>query len=110
VGRVAPGAMGVTWELTAINARRSISVEESDESPTAHERTIAPDDLGELARADRAGTGELHVLRVAEDDTEKAVVDVLSDAEQLRERAARLGVDRVVVRSEPGLVSIRYLP
>jgi hypothetical protein len=35
---------------------------------------------------------------------------VLADREGLTERAARLGVGRVVVRSEPGLVCVRYLP
>jgi hypothetical protein len=64
---------------------------------------------GEVTRRERAGTGELHVLSVPEADTEQAVADVLADEATLV-RAARLGVGRVEVRNEPGLVSVRYLP
>ena len=61
------------------------------------------------AAALRAGEGELHVLTVPEDGTTDAVADVLDDEETLA-RAARLGVRRVEVRGESGVVSVRYLP
>lgn len=111
VGRVEPdGPMGVRWRLAAVEDRFAVSVAESDEPPTAHARDIAPEAVGDLVRRERAGTGEIHVLSVPEDGTDAAVSDVLDDATGLRERAARLGVSRVEVRSEPGLVCVRYLP
>lgn len=111
VGRVEPvPPMGVRWRLAAVEERFAVAVAESDEPPTAHERDLAPDTVGDLVRRERAGEGELHVLRVPEDRTDAAVADVLADEAGLRERAARLGVARVEVRSEPGLVCVRYLP
>lgn len=111
-GTVAPEPpMAVAWRLVETTERWPISVEESSESPTSFEREIAAEQaVGELTRRERAGTGEIHVLTVAEGETDAAVADVLVDAEGLRARAARLGVERVVVRSAPGVVSVRYLP
>lgn len=103
--------MEVTWQLVEVEERRSLSLSESDESPTRQELEIAADQsVGELARRDRAGTGELHVLTVPEAETEAAVQEVLDDRETTLSRAARLGVNRVEVRSAPGVVSVRYLP
>jgi hypothetical protein len=111
-GTVAPEPpMEVAWRLETVTERWPISVEESEESPTAFERELAAEGaVGELTKRDRAGTGEIHVLTVAESETAAAVDDVLADTEGLRSRAARLGVGRVVVRSGPGVVSVRYLP
>lgn len=111
-GAVAPEPpMEVAWQLVDVGERWPISVEESAESPTTLEREIAEEQaVGELTRRERAGTGEIHVLTVAKDETDDAVADVLADTEGLRERAARLGVERVVVRSAPGVVCVRYLP
>jgi hypothetical protein len=111
-GTVAPEPpMEVTWQLVDVAERWTISVEESSESPTTLEREVAAEQaVGELTRRERAGIGEIHVLTVAEDETAAAVADVLDDEEGLRSRAARLGVERVVVRSDPGVVSVRYLP
>jgi hypothetical protein len=47
---------------------------------------------------------------VPADGAEAAVADVLDDEEGLRLRAARLGVNRVEVRSAEGVVSVRYVP
>lgn len=111
-GTVAPEPpLEVAWQLVEVAERWTISVEESSESPTTLEREVASEQaVGELTRRDRAGIGEIHVLTVTESETEAAVADVLDDADGLRSRAARLGVERVVVRSEPGVVSVRYLP
>lgn len=111
-GAVAPDPpLEVSWQLVEIAERRSLAVEESDESPTAHERELAADQpVGELTRTERAGVGELHVISVPENETEEAVADILADEEATLARAARLGVNRVEVRSEPGVVSVRYLP
>lgn len=110
-GVVAPEPpMEVTYELVEIDTRRVLSVERSSEAPTQQERDIAADQPeGELTRRERAGIGELHVLTVPEERTEEAVEDVLDDEGTLV-RAARMEVDRVEVRSEPGTVSVRYLP
>ncbi|QLD90427.1 hypothetical protein HWV07_15855 [Natronomonas salina] len=102
--------MEVTYRLVNVADRRSLSVEESPEPPTAQEREIAADQpAGELTTRERAGTGELHVLTVPEDQTEAAVADVLEDEATLV-RAAQMGVERVEVRSADGVVSVRYLP
>lgn len=103
--------MEVTWAVVEVADRRSLSVERSDEPPTARERDLAADQsVGEVAREPRAGTGEIHVLAVPEGETDAAVADVVEDEGTLA-RAARMdGVNRVEVRSEPGLVSVRYLP
>ena len=111
-GTVAPDPpMNVSWQLVEIEERRRLSVEESDESPTSLAREIAADQpVGEMTRRERAGTGEIHVITVPEDTTEQAVADVTGDEEATLSRAARLGVNRVEIRSEPGLVVVRYLP
>ena len=111
-GTVAPDPpMAVSWQLTEINEQRSLSIEESAEPPTAREQELAADQpVGELTTEPRAGVGELHILTVPEDTTATAVDDVLDDRETTLSRAARLGVNRVEIRSEPGVVSVRYLP
>ncbi|MFB6128020.1 MAG: DUF5812 family protein [Halolamina sp.] len=113
-GTVAPEPpMEVTWRLVEIAGRRSLSLAESAEPPTQQERAIAADqDVGELTREPRAGDGEIHVITVPddEDETRDAVADILDDEEATLGRAARLGVARVEVRSEPGVVSVRYMP
>jgi hypothetical protein len=102
--------LDVAWEVVEIEARRTIPVEESAEGPTRQARELAADQsVGEVTRQERAGEGELHVLTVPSDRTVEAVADVLED-EATRSRAARLGVDRVEVRAEDGVVSVRYLP
>ena len=102
--------MEVAYTLVEVETRRHLTVEESPEPPTAQERAVAADQPdGEVTRRERAGTGELHVLTVPESETEAAVADVLEDEATLV-RAARLGVERVEVRSDPGVVSVRYLP
>jgi hypothetical protein len=111
-GVVAPEPpLEVTAELVEVEERRSLSIRASDEPPTKQEREIAADQpVGELTRTERAGIGELHIITVPEEQTEAAVEDVLEDREATLGRAARLGVNRVEIRSEPGVVSVRYLP
>lgn len=102
--------MEVTWRVVEIEARRSLAVVESDEPPTTQAREIAREqDAGELTRRERAGTGELHVLTVPPERTAQAVADVLDDEATLA-RAARMGVGRVEVRADEGVVCVRYLP
>ena len=111
-GVVAPDPpMNVSWQLVEVHERRFVPVEESEESPTRQSLDLAADQpVGDLTRTERAGSGELHVITVDEADTADAVADVLADAETARARAARLGVNRVEVRSAPGVVVVRYLP
>lgn len=102
--------MEVTWTVVEIDDQWSLDVEASDEPPTARERELAADQaVGDVAREERAGTGEIHVLSVPPEDTDDAATDVLDDEGTLS-RAARLGVARVEVRSEDGVVSVRYMP
>jgi hypothetical protein len=110
-GAVAPEPpMEVQYRLVDFEQRRQLSVEHSPEPPTKQERDIASDQPeGELTRRERAGTGEIHVLTVDEAETDAAVDDVLDDEATLV-RAARMDVNRVEIRSEPGVVSVRYLP
>ncbi|WP_277554977.1 DUF5812 family protein [Halobaculum limi] len=111
-GVVAPDPpMNVSWQLVEVHERREITIERSEEPPTQQSLDIAADQaVGDLTRRDRAGTGELHVITVPEDQTDQAVDDVLADEDTSRTRAARLGVRRVEVRSAPGVVVVRYMP
>ncbi|WP_128904554.1 DUF5812 family protein [Halorubrum amylolyticum] len=103
--------MEVTYRVVEVAERRSLSIEESEEPPTVHERELAAEtETGDLAREERAGVGEVHVLTPPEEDTADAVADVIDDREATLSRAARLGVNRVEVRSEPCVVSVRYMP
>lgn len=110
-GTVAPEPpMEVAYRLVEVDNRRQLTLEHSAEPPTKQERDIAAEQVeGELTTRERAGTGELHVLTVSEAETDAAVEDVLEDEATLV-RAARLDINRVEVRSEPGVVSVRYLP
>ncbi len=112
-GTVAPDPpLEVTWQLVEIDDRRSIDLIDSDLQPTTQEQALGADaDVGDLVTQERAGTGEIHVLRVPEDEVEPAAQDVLNDEETIA-RAARLEAVRVEVRrSAPdGVVSVRYLP
>ena len=102
--------MEITYKLAETDARRQLFVEESPEPPTQQEREIAATQpVGEVTRRERAGIGELHVLTVPEDRTDEAIEDVVDDEATLV-RAARLGVNRVEIRSETGVISVRYLP
>jgi hypothetical protein len=102
--------MNLTWSVVEVEERRQLTTERSEEPPTVQERELAAEqEVGEIAREERAGTGEIHVLTVPPEETEDAVEDVLDDEGTLS-RAARLGVSRVEVRSEDGVVSVRYMP
>lgn len=104
------GQMGITWRVVDVAGRRSIPIERVAEDPTRHVREIAADQpVGEISRKERAGEGEIHVITVPDERTDDAATDVLED-ETTRERAARLGVDRVEIRAADGVVSVRYLP
>ena len=112
-GAVSPDPpMNVSYRLVETESRRSLSIEESEEPPTAHSAELAAEQaVGELTREPRAGTGEVHVITVPEDEAEvEAAVDDVLDDEGVLTRAARLGVNRVEVRSAPGVLSVRYLP
>ncbi len=105
--------MEVTYRVIEVTERRQLSIERSEEPPTVHERELAADlSVGELTREPRAGTGEIHVVcpPADADATERAAADVIDDREGTLSRAARLGVNRVEIRSEPGVLSVRYLP
>jgi hypothetical protein len=111
-GTLAPDPpLGVSWHAVEIDRQWALSVEVSDQSPTALAREIAADQpVGEITRRERAGTGELHVITVPDEETDAAVDDVVADRETTLSRAARLGVARVEIRSEPGVVVVRYMP
>lgn len=103
--------MELTYRVVDIDERWPLRIDHSDEPPTAHERSLAADQpTGELTREPRAGIGEIHVLSPPAETTAQAADDVLDDREGVLSRAARLGVNRVEVRSEPGVLSVRYLP
>lgn len=102
--------MEVTYTVTEITEQRRIPVETVDLAPTTQTNDIAAEQAsGELTTFERAGEGEVHVLTVPVDETDEAAADVVDD-EATVSRAARLGVDRVEVRTADGVVSVRYLP
>ncbi|ADQ66169.1 hypothetical protein ELS19_13085 [Halogeometricum borinquense] len=111
-GVVAPDPpMNVTYQLIEVESKWGLSIEVSEESPTADSRDIAADQpVGDLTRKERAGIGEIHVITVPEGETEQAVSDVAEDEENTLSRAARLGVNRVEIRSDSGVVAVRYMP
>lgn len=111
-GTVAPDPpLNVSWQLVDIERRWQLSLERSGEQPTSLARDIAAEQsVGDITRRERAGTGEIHVVTVPEETTEQAVDDVTEDRETTLSRAARLGVARVEIRSEPGVVVVRYMP
>jgi len=74
--------MEVTYQIVEIMEQRALSIAESEEPPTVHERELATEtETGELAREERAGVGEIHVLTPPEEDTADAVSDVIDDRE-----------------------------
>ncbi len=102
----------MTWQVIEVDGRRSIELVDSDLEPTRHETEIATEAaVGDVVREERAGTGEIHVLRVPEDEVESAAQDVIDDEETIA-RAARFEAVRVEVRrsADDGVVSVRYLP
>lgn len=100
----------VAYTLHEVVSRRTIPLEESTESPTTMAEEIAAEQgEGEVTREERAGDGEIHVLTVPPEQTESAVADIIEDEETVA-RAARLGVNRVSIRADDGVVSVRYLP
>lgn len=102
--------MEVAYQITEVESRRTIPVERSEMAPTTMEEEMAADQSeGSIDRRERAGEGEIHVLRVPADRTDQAAEDVVEDTETVA-RAARLGVERVEVRAADGVVSVRYLP
>lgn len=110
-GTIAPEPpVEATWGLREIGERRELSVERSEEPPTSQERELAAaQGMGEVTRKQRAGIGEIHVLTVPPERTDAAASDVEADEETLA-RAARFGVNRVEIRADEGIVSVRYLP
>ncbi|MEF8775006.1 MAG: DUF5812 family protein [Haloarculaceae archaeon] len=110
-GTIAPEPpLELAWEVLEIETCRAIPVERSPERPTKQARDIAADqDVGDVARRERAGKGKLHVLTVPEEETESAAQDVVDDEETVV-RAAEFGVERVEVRAADGVLCVRYLP
>ncbi|WP_135303816.1 DUF5812 family protein [Haloarcula amylovorans] len=102
--------MEMTYTVIDLADERTIPVETVDLAPTTQAKDLAADQsVGEVTTRERAGEGEIHVLTVPEERTESAAEEILED-EATRSRAARLGVDRVEVRTAAGVVSVRYLP
>ncbi|WP_254272376.1 DUF5812 family protein [Haloarcula marina] len=102
--------MEVTYTVADLRDERTIPVERTDLEPTAQAKDLAADQpVGDLTTRERAGEGEIHVLTVDEDGADAAADEVVDDEATLA-RAARLGVDRVEVRTATGVVSVRYLP
>ncbi|MFB6267855.1 MAG: DUF5812 family protein [Halodesulfurarchaeum sp.] len=102
--------MHVVWTLEAVESTWDIEVVVSDERPTQTSLEAASNlDAGEVAERERAGDGVIHLIAVPPEATAQAIEDVEDDSET-RFRAARLGARQVEIRSEPGLVAVRYLP
>lgn len=100
----------VAWSVVEIEDERRIPVEATDLEPTRQALDVATEQsVGDVARRERAGEGQLHVITVPTGEADDAVADVLDDEETVA-RAARLGMTRVEVRSAEGVVSVRYLP
>ncbi len=102
--------MEVTYAIDDLGAEYEIPVAVVDLEPTQQAKDLAADQpVGELTTRERAGTGELHVLTVPDGEAAPTAEEVAADDETVA-RAARLGVDRVEIRTAEGAVSVRYLP
>ncbi|MFB6094920.1 MAG: DUF5812 family protein [Halodesulfurarchaeum sp.] len=102
--------MHVVWRLDAVESTREIEVLVSDQRPTrASSETASTLSAGDVAVEQRAGDGAIHVISVPLETTGQAVEEIAADSET-RFKAARLGARLVEIRSEPGLVTVRYLP
>lgn len=100
----------VTWQVVEVEERRRVELVHSDLSPTQQAMELAEGkEAGELVREERAGAGEIHVLKVPEGTADDAAEDVLDDEATLA-RAARLDAVRVEVRTADDVVNVRYLP
>jgi len=95
---------GAAWELTELTDTRDIEVTAVEGSPHEDAVEAAPDETGELAQLAVDGD-TVHVIAVP--DPETAVADVVEDDATLT-RAARLGAERVEVRTGEGFISVRY--
>jgi len=105
---VEPAELGVAYTAT-VEERVEVTVEAVDEPPAERAIEAARDaDPGEL-RSYETDAGVVHVLAVPPDRTAAAVEDVVEDTETVA-RAARLGADRVEVRSAEGVLAVRYGP
>jgi len=103
--------MSAVWTVDDVEERWTVETGASEEPPTGQAVDAAAElPEGDLERIERAGEGELHVVRVPAELTDQAVEDVLDDEDSLVARAARYGVQRVEVRAEDGVLSVRYLP
>lgn len=109
---VAQPPMQVSYLVQELENHYSVPVETSPEPPTQQVRGIASDiDVGEAVAIEREGEGEIHILRVDPEETER-IAEELDDDEMTYKNAARYGVERVEIRTDEddGVVSIRYLP
>jgi hypothetical protein len=124
---IAPAADGVRWTVETLGEARRIPVDRVELEPTKRSREAARELApGELATYERAGEGSIHVLAVSQERLDGTASDILDDSATQR-RAARLGVDRVEIRTGTtgnesteeqtagseetrGVVSVRYVP
>ena len=109
---VAQPPMQVSYLVQDLEAHYSIPIETSPEPPTQQVRGVAGDiDVGEAVAIEREGEGEIHILRVNPEDTERTAEE-LDEDEMTYKNAARYGAKRVEIRTDEddGVVSIRYLP
>jgi len=109
---IAVPPMEVSYTIDELHSRRTVPVETSPERPTKQARDIAADmEEGQAAAIDREGEGEIHILRINPDWTERTVDELFED-ETTYKNAARYGIDRVEIRAdeEEGVVAVRYLP
>ncbi|MFW6436644.1 MAG: DUF5812 family protein [Halococcoides sp.] len=98
-------ALEATWTIATVERRWTVSIAASDRPPGERALAAAPAP-GEIERL-AVESGACHVIGVPEETTEFAVEEVIDDP-ATRDRAVRLGVDRVAVRSAPGVVVVRY--
>jgi len=109
---IAQPPMEVSYLIETLESRRTVPVERSSQTPTQQvQKAGTRMDAGEAVAIPREGEGEIHILSVEPDRTDRTAEEVLDD-EMTYKNAARYDIDRVEVRSDAdqGLVSIRYLP
>jgi len=103
--------LGVTVRIGTLREHFRVDIVSQDERPTARSReTAASLTAGASSFLPRADAGGTDVIALADTDHTEARAAMAADVASLVNRAARLDVRRVELRSAPGLLSVRYLP
>ncbi len=100
--------MEVVWEIEAIVNRWDVTVTIVETAPSEQAATLAAEcEPGTVTQATITDTETIHVIPLAESNSEQAATEIRDD-EATRRRAGRLGASRVEIRPAEEFISVRY--